>query len=63
MSIVSTARIAGGVWSLLLTAGLLLGSAAPASASEIYSWRTEDGGYSFTDDPNAIPARYRDQVA
>ena len=34
----------------------------PASAGTIYSWRTEDGTYAFSDDPEAIPARYRDQV-
>jgi hypothetical protein len=34
----------------------------PASAGTIYSWQTDDGGYAFTDDPEAIPARYRDQV-
>ena len=34
----------------------------PALAGEIFSWRTEDGGYAFTDDEKAIPARYRDQV-
>ncbi len=35
---------------------------APASAGTIYSWRTEDGTYAFSDDPEAIPMRYRDQV-
>ena len=35
---------------------------APASAGTIYSWRTEDGTYAFSDDPEAIPTRYRDQV-
>jgi hypothetical protein len=34
----------------------------PALAGEIYSWRTEDGGYAFTDDAKAIPPRYREQV-
>jgi len=34
----------------------------PASAGTIYSWRTEDGGYAFSDDPEVIPARYRDQA-
>jgi len=34
----------------------------PALAGEIYSWRTEDGGYAFTDDEKAIPPRYRDRV-
>jgi hypothetical protein len=34
----------------------------PAAADPVYSWRTADGGYAFTDDPKAIPARYRDEV-
>ena len=34
----------------------------PAFASEIYSWRTEDGGYAYTDDGKAIPPRYRDRA-
>jgi len=34
----------------------------PALAGEIYSWRTEDGAYAFTDDLKAVPVRYRDQV-
>lgn len=41
---------------------LLAALAAPAAAGPVYSWRTEDGGYAFTDDPKAIPARYRDQA-
>jgi hypothetical protein len=36
--------------------------AAPAAADPVYSWRTEDGGYAFTDDPKGIPPRYRDQA-
>jgi len=43
-------------------AALTLFFTLPALAGEIYSWRTEDGGYAFTDDPKAIPPRYRDQV-
>lgn len=62
MTEVSIAKGSGGVWSLLLTGALLLGLSAPATAGEIYSWRTEDGGYAFTDDPEAIPTRYRGQV-
>jgi hypothetical protein len=34
----------------------------PALASEIYSWRTDDGGYAYTDDAKAIPPRYRDRA-
>lgn len=52
----------GGVWSWLLTAALAAGVSAPASAGAIYAWRTDDGGYAYTDDPKAIPERYRDQV-
>ncbi len=49
--------------SLAGAAALLLAIAAPsASGGPIYSWRTEDGGYAFTDDPKAIPARYRDEA-
>ncbi len=43
-------------------AALLWLAPAPASAGTIYSWRTEDGTYAFSDDPEAIPTRYRDQV-
>ena len=51
-----SARAAGiAAATLLLT--------LPAFAGEIYSWRTEDGGYAFTDDAKSIPARYQDQVA
>jgi hypothetical protein len=45
-----------------MSGGLVLALAAPAHAGDIYSWRTEDGGYAFADDPDAVPARYRDQV-
>jgi len=34
----------------------------PAQASEYYSWRTEDGGFAYTDDVKAIPPRYRDRA-
>jgi hypothetical protein len=48
---------------LAAAAVLLMAIATPAVAGgPIYSWRTEDGGYAFTDDPKAIPARYRDQA-
>jgi hypothetical protein len=40
-------------------AALVAGVALPALAGDIYSWRTEDGSYAFTDDEKAIPARYR----
>ena len=54
---------ARGVWtSLLMTGGILLASAVPAAAGDIYSWRTEDGGYAFADDMDAVPERYREEV-
>jgi len=34
----------------------------PAFAGEIYSWRTDDGGYAYTDDAKAIPPRYRERA-
>jgi len=43
-------------------AALVAALAAPAAAGPVYSWRTDDGGYAFTDDPKGIPARYRDQA-
>ena len=43
-------------------AAVALSFAVPAVAGEIYSWRTEDGAYAFTDDAKAVPARYRDRV-
>jgi hypothetical protein len=42
-------------------AALVVGAATPAAA-DLYSWRTEDGGYAYTDDPDQIPARYRAQA-
>ena len=62
MTEVSSVRGFERIWSLLLTAALLLGASAPAVAGEIYSWRTEDGGYAYTDDATTIPTRYREQV-
>lgn len=48
--------------SLAGATALLAALAAPVAADPVYSWRTEDGGYAFTDDPKGIPARYRDQA-
>lgn len=48
--------------ALAAAAGVVVALSMPAAADPVYSWRTEDGGYAFTDDPKAIPARYRDQV-
>lgn len=48
-------------WTALVGAGALLAGGL-ATAEEIYTWRTQDGGYAFTDDAKAIPPRYRDRV-
>ena len=59
MSTFSTLRSAvrvAGIAAAVLMFGL------PALAGEVYSWRTEDGGYAFTDDPKAVPPRYRDRA-
>jgi len=42
-----------------LGGALALAIAAPAAAGTFYSWKTEDGVWSYTDDPKRIPARYR----
>lgn len=47
-------------WALGLGLGLVL--AAPPAMAEIFSWRTEDGGYAYTDDRDQVPARYAAQV-
>ena len=46
-------RFAAG---LALAAGLVL--AAPAAFGDVYTWRTEDGGYAYTDDLDQVPPRY-----
>ena len=48
-------------WTALVGTGALLAGGL-ASAEEVYSWRTQDGGYAFSDDEKAIPPRYRDHV-
>ena len=50
-----------GVCSWVPMVALVLGLSGTAGA-EIYSWRTAEGAYAFTDDAKAIPARYQDQV-
>lgn len=58
LKLVRGSRKALGAAAALLALGLAL----PAAAETVYSWRTEDGGYAFTDDPKAIPERYRDEA-
>lgn len=52
-----TSGIASGI-----SLALLIGGVAASAGAETYSWRTEDGVYAYTDDPDHVPARYRDQV-
>ncbi len=46
----------------LAGAALALAIAAPAVAGDIYTWRTDDGGYAFADDPKRVPEKYRGRV-
>jgi len=39
-----------------------LALAVPAQAGSIYSWVTEEGTFAFTDDPEKVPARYREEA-
>lgn len=52
-------------WSRIstgLSLTLLIGGLAVPVLAETYSWRTEDGVYAYTDDPQHIPARYVEQA-
>jgi len=46
----------------LLAAAVLFAVATPASAKVVYRWKTDDGGYAFTDDAKRIPEKYRTQA-
>jgi hypothetical protein len=48
--------------TVLLAGGLALGVEPAAAETNLYHWRTDDGTYAFTDDPKAIPDRYRTKV-
>ena len=43
----------------LLGTILVVALAGPAFAGDVWSWRTEDGAYAFTDDSKRIPAKHR----
>ncbi len=45
-----------------IVAAICLGLAAPALAGTFYSWQTEDGVYSYTDDAKRIPAKYKKEA-
>jgi hypothetical protein len=47
---------------VVLATLVFLAPSRASAGSNIYSWRTEDGVYAFTDDAKSVPARYRDQV-
>ena len=42
-----------------IVAAICLGLATPVVAGTVYSWRSDDGILSFTDEAKRIPARYR----
>jgi len=44
---------------ILLGSLLVAGLAGPAFAGNVWSWRTEDGAFAFTDDSKRIPAKHR----
>lgn len=46
----------------LLGTFLVVALAGPAFAGNVYSWVTEDGTYSFTDDSKRIPAKHRSEA-
>jgi len=50
------------IGQVALVAAMVLGLATPVLAGTVYSWRTEDGTYSFTDDKKQIPAKYKGSV-
>jgi hypothetical protein len=54
MSLIAGALPILGAFAWLLVAG--------AASGEVYAWRTEDGGYAYTDDPDQIPQRYADEA-
>ena len=43
----------------LLGATLIISLAGPAFAGDVWTWRTEDGAFAFTDDSKRIPAKHR----
>ena len=52
--LISTALAAVFAFACLTLAG--------AASAEIYAWRTEDGVYAYTDDPDLVPRRYAAEV-
>jgi hypothetical protein len=44
---------------VLLGTVLVVSLAGPAFAGNVWSWRTEDGTYAFTDDSKRIPAKHQ----
>ena len=47
---------------ILVGSLLVAGLAGPALAGNVWSWRTEDGAFAFTDDSKRIPAKHRAQA-
>jgi len=55
-------KAARSAWLGVPALGLALAVAAPATAGEIYAWRTDEGAYAFADELRRVPERYRDRV-
>jgi Domain of unknown function (DUF4124) len=55
-------KAAARLTRLALAGGMLGLIAASAAQADIYAWRTEDGGYAYTDNRDQVPARYADQA-
>lgn len=47
---------------LTLVAGFVVGVSAEVLADTVYTWTTDDGTVSYTDDEKHVPARYRERV-
>jgi hypothetical protein len=47
------------IGKVLVGSLVIAGLAGPAFAGNVWSWRTEDGSFAFTDDSKRIPAKHR----
>jgi hypothetical protein len=50
------------IGKVLVGSLLIAGLAGPAFAGNVWSWRTEDGSFAFTDDSKRIPAKHRTEA-
>jgi len=47
---------------LSVVAGFVIGVSAEVFAGTVYTWTTDDGTVSYTDDEKRVPARYKDRA-